>query len=326
MAIASTAISSFNNAALFSPLFLVVAVLMAPLFLMVYKYGKSFVSEYGWNKNNFENKIILWTSVITGLWLILFGGNYAVMRDSISLLPTFISFVLFCLTTIVFQQLSNLGYLQKIQCIKHKNLYALLCLLIVALSGVMTWWGVLLQISAVLCGMIVGCRLKRRVSLFGLMSVLSVLVVLILMQPEYFRFGQLGNLTFIHLISVFITLFFVVTALVVKYVKTAGKIHDSAYIKLKWMFRIFSILALVLFILTESVPIFIGLLVCIGISECLTVYHSKNINNDIIKMSISLFLLCFGVITICPLISSLGIIYMLYNPNNIKAKDYIDLL
>ena len=92
------------------------------------------------------------------------------------------------------------------------------------------------------------------------------------------------------------------------------------------MFRIFSILALVLFLLTESVPIFIGLLVCIGISECLTVYHSKNINNDIIKMSISLFLLCFGVITICPLISSLGIIYMLYNPNNIKAKDYIDLL
>ena len=326
MAIASTAISSFNNAALLSPFFIVVAILTIPMFWMVYKYGQDFVSKFGWNKNNIDNKITLFVSMISVLWLILFGGNYAVMRDSISLLPIMVAFVLFCLTVICFQQILGAHYLQKIQSVKYKNLYVLLFLLIVGLSGFPTWWGFLLQISAVLCGAIVGCRFRKQISLYGLMSVLVLFVVLILMQPEYFRFGQLGNLTFVHLLSILLTGFFALTAFCVRYVKPKGKIHDSAYIKLKWMFRIFSTLSLILFLLTESVPVFIGLLFCVGIMEMLTLYHAKHVNNDIIKTSLSLFLVCFGVITICPVISSLGIIYMLYHSNNVKAKDYMNLL
>ena len=326
MAIASTAISSFNNAALFSPFFLVVAVFMIPLFWMVYLYGQDFVSKFGWNKNNSDKKIFGATALVSALWLILFGGNYAVMRDSISLLPVMVAMVLFCLTTIVFQQILDTNYLQKLQSLKYKNICILLFFLIVGLSGVPTWWGFLLQVSAVLCGAIVGCRLKKKISWSGLLAVLLLFVLLILMQPEYFRFGQLGNLTLVHLLSIFVTGFFALTALVVKYVKSKGKIHESAYVKLKWMFRILSLLAFVLFVLTESVPVFIGLLSCFGILEMLTIYHSKQVNQDIVKMSLSAFLFCFGVIIICPVISSLGIIYMLYNPNNVKAKDYLELL
>lgn len=327
MSIASTAISSFNNAALYGPFFMGIGLLSVPLFFMVYFYGHDFVSRFGWNNHNIDGQISFWTSVITVLWLILFGGNYAVIRDGISLLPVLLALVLFCLTSVVSQQARQLNYLSKIQNIKHKLLVVLLLFLLVGASGVMTWWGILLPISAVLCGAIVGCRLHKNISLYaGLTPILLLLLILVLMQPEYFRFGQLGNLTVFHLGAVFITGFFAITALVMKYTKARAQIRNSAYIKLKWLCRIFAILALILFWLTESVPVFIGLLIMVAVSEMLTIYHAKVKNNGVARQSLSLFLFCFGIVIMCPVISAIGIIHALYNPSDARAKDYLALL
>ena len=327
MAIATTAISSFNNAALYGPFFLGIGLLSMPLFVMVYIYGRDFVSKFGWNNHNIENQIVLWTGIITMLWLVLFGGNYAVIRDGISLLPILLALVLFCLTVAVTQQSVKLNYLSKIQNLKHKCLFVLMLILLVATSGIMNWWGILLQISALVCGAIVGCRLNKNVSLYaGLTPVLLLLLILVLMQPEYFRFGQLGNLTVFHLAAVFITGFFAVTALVAKYANACGKIHNSAYVKLKWLVRIFAILALILFWLTESVPVFIGLLIMTALCEFLTIYHSKHKNNAIARQSLALFLFCFGIVIVCPVLSALGIVYAVFNPSDARAKDYTELL
>lgn len=327
--IVSTAISSFNNASLYNPLFFAVGLLMLPLFFMVYLYGNDFVSRFGWNKNNIGDKVPFFVTVFLGLWLLIFGGNYAVIRDGISLLPLFVSIVMFVLTVLITQQSIKFQYIEKIlkQNKKTKWLLFGILMILTVFSAKHTLVGILLQISAVLCGMIVGCRIKKEISLVpAMVCILGFVATLILMQPEYFRFGQLGNLTFIHLLSVLFVGFCSVTMLVTRYTNARSKIYASAYIKLKWLFRILSVLALVLFISTESVPVFIGLMVFVALLEMLTVYHSNKSFESVSQKSLSLLLICFGLITICPVITSLGIIYSLSKTEHIKLSDFTVLL
>ena len=93
--IVATAVSSFNNAALYSPYFFVLGLFSLPLFFMVFLYGRDFVARFGWDNHNLESKIGFWNVACLVLWLFLMGGNYAVIRDSISLLPAMIAVVLF---------------------------------------------------------------------------------------------------------------------------------------------------------------------------------------------------------------------------------------
>lgn len=324
MLIVSTAISSFNNAALYSPLFFVIGLLNIPLFFMVYVYGKDFVSKIGWNIDNFNDQIMLWISITLMLWLMLFGGNYAVIRDGISLLPVLIALVLFCLTVLMVQKIVKLKYFEKIR--KSRWIILVALMLMAGFSSVGTWWGILLQISAVLCGMIVGCRIKKNFSLIPSVAfLLGTLVVLILMQPEYFRFGQLGNLTAVHLFSVIFAGWCAVTALVTRFVNQRGRIHQSAYVKLKWLGRIVSFLAFILFLSTESVPVFIGLVLSLGWTESLSVYHSKNIPENVSFQALAMLMVAVGIIIICPVISAMGIV-LLSKYGKLKSQDYRALL
>ena len=326
-AIVATAISSFNNAALYGPYFFVVALFSLPLFFMVFLYGRDFVSRFGLNGPDFESKIGFWGVVSLVLWLLLIGGNYAVIRDSISLLPVMIALVLFGSVVFVTNRLKKLNYLKKIYDKKSRWFVFGLLLILAGFSAMPNWWGILLQLSAVVCGMIVGDRLHKNISdVLASLIVFGTTTILLLMQPEYFRFGQLGNLTFIHVLALLLCGFFCVTTLAAGYVKAKSKIYNSAYIKLKWLFRIMSLLALILFVLTESVPVFVGLLLCCMMNEMLTIYHSKVFPEHIFKQSFACILICFGIMIICPLITVFGIVYLLSLPNKIKIKDFTGLL
>ena len=327
VSIVTTAISSFNNAALYGPYFFVVALFSIPLFFMVFLYGRDFVSRFGWNNSDLESKISFLSVASLTIWMLLIGGNYAVIRDSISLLPVMISVVLFGSTAFITNRLKKLNYLKKMNNKKTRWFVFLVLLILAGFSAMPTWWGILLQLSAVVCGMIVGDRFHREVSgIFVSLIVFGITTVLLLMQPEYFRFGQLGDLTFIHLLALLLTGFFCITAFASKYTNAREKIYKSAYVKLKWLFRIMSALALILFVLTESVPVFVGLMGVCMLSEMLTIYHSKEISGHIFKQSWAMLLISFGIITICPLISMLGIIYLLYTAPKINFKDFIKLL
>ena len=325
--IVTTAISSFNNAALYGPYFLVVALFSVPLFLMVFLYGRDFVARFGLNNAEFESKVGFWSVVSLVLWLLLIGGNYAVIRDSISLLPVLIAILLFGSTVFVTNKLKKLNYLKKIYNKKSRWFVFFLLLILAGFSAMPNWWGILLQLSAILCGMIVGDRLHKNISdVLASLVILGTTTVLLLMQPEYFRFGQLGNLTFVHILALLLTGFFCVTAFAVKYTNARGKIYQSAYVKLKWLFRIMSMLALILFVLTESVPVFVGLMAVCMLSEMMTIYHSKGVPERVFKQSWALLMICFGIIIICPFISMLGIIYLMDAAPKIDYKDFIKLL
>ncbi len=325
--IVTTALSSFNNAALYGPYFFVIGLLSIPLLLMGCVYGRDFVSKIGWSKNNIESQTGFWSVAVLVFWLVLFGGNYAVIRDGISLLPWGIAFVLFMSAMYLTNRVKFFGYMNKIQNKKIKWLALFICMVSLGLSAMPTWWGVLLQIGAVLIGCIIGVKFNIKFSdIVFPVFIYGFMTVLILMQPEYFRFAQLGNLTLVHILGLLMCGFFCVTTLVTKYTNARSKIYNSAYIKLKWLFRISAILALILFVVTESIPVFLGALGACGISQMLTIYHGKHEMKNMSKQSWAMFLVMFGVIIICPLISVLGIIYLSFLPDKINHKDFLKLL
>lgn len=325
--IASTAVSSFNNAALINPFFFAVGLLSLPLFFMIYLYGRDFVSRFGWNNQNAEHKTGFWSAAVLVLWTILFGGNYAVIRGGISLLPLLLAMVLFMLMIVVANNFVRFKCIEKTYNKKSKWLVLGLLLISAIFSGMMTWWGILLQISAIVCGIIVGCRLKTNNSWITLTTLIfGMMTTLVLMQPEYFRFGQLGHLTIFHLLCVVCAGFFATTTIATKYVNVRGKIRQSAYIKLKWLFRIVSILAFILFTSTESVPVFLGLLGAMLLSETLTIYHSKKIADNMYKQSWAWLIISLGILIVCPVLSAIGIIYLSFAPNKSKMLDFLWLL
>ncbi len=326
LSIVTTAISSFNNAALINPYFFSTAILSVPLFYFIYLYGRDILARLQWN-NNTEEKIGFWSVLTLAFWLLIFGGNYAVIRDGISLLPLTIATVLFISMTYVTNRAVKLNYLNVFKNKKTVLISFLLLLTLTIFSAKPDLWGLLLQISAVFCGIIVGARLHRNLSDVVVSTlVFGVMTALVLMQPEYFRFGQLGNLTIIHLAALFVTGFFAVTTIITKYINAKSKIYESAYVKLKWLFRIIAALAAVLFVSTESVPVFVGLLAATALVEALTIYHSNKSFAGLSKYSWALTLVCFGVLIMCPVISGLGILYFVQLNKKIKAKDFLDLL
>lgn len=325
--IVTTAISSFNNAALFSPFFFVVGLFCIPLFIMTYVYGHDFVSKIGWKNNEIETKVGFWSIASLFIWLLIFGGNYAVIRDSISLLPFGVASILFVSSILLAKGIKQFGYVTKIQNKKLKWLLILVALLIVISAAMPNWWGILLQLGAVLGGLFIGSKLNKNISGFLTSTLIfGLMMILILMQPEYFRFGQLGNLTIMHILALLCAGFFFVTSLTAKYVNARSKIYDSAYIKLKWLFRIMSILAFILFVLTESVPVFIGLMICCALVEMLTIYHGNKKLESLAKQSWAMLLITIGLIMVCPLISALGIIYLSTMTDKIDFKDFTKLL
>lgn len=325
--IATTALSSFNNAALYGPFFFIVGVFTLPLLWAIYLNARSLKLKIGWNSLNIDNQVSFWSSWVLVLWLLLFGGNYAVIRDGISLLPVLIGFVLFFMVAIGTQKGIQLDYVSGKKNGKIRLLILLTLLILAGVSGYGNWWCAFLQISAVSCGAIVGLFSKRNIFLIPLnVLILTLFVVLVLMQPEFFRFGQLGNLTVVHLLSIVMPGFFAITTLTTKYTKARDRIHQSAYIKLKWLFRIMSLLALVLFVLTESVPIFIGLIAIVGLLEMLSIYHSQSVVDGITKQSFANLLIWVGIIIICPALSGIGVLYLASVSKKAKVSDFTALL
>ena len=313
MSVVSTAISSFNNAALYSPYFFVVALFSIPVYILEFMYGRDFIDKFRWSHQDVKSHAGFLSVACLVLWLLIFGGNYAVIRDGISCLPVMISLVLFLSFIFLIRMIKNFGYMDRIQDKRWRWFIFLSLFVLAGFSAVPTWWGILLQISAVLCGIIVGDRWNVNVSDVSFSTfIFTVVTILILMQPEYFRFGQLGNLTFIHIVTLLLCGFFGITVLVTKYTNARSKIYESAYIKLKWLCRILLLLFFVLFVSTESVPVFFALVGTCGVSEMLFIYHNNRNLKNIAGISWALLMITFGIMIICPVITMLGIIYLLF--------------
>ncbi len=317
--IVQSAISAFNNAALAAPAFFWWAILTMPLFAMVYFCGGAFLDRLGWNGRNIQERVSLITVIFTLAWLVFFGGNYNVLRDGTTVLPFVIAAIVFVSSLFIGGNLERLSFQKKYSEIRKRKLFTVFMWIIlfaaVGLSDLHTWWGPVLQMGAFGLGLLMGKRIKKEISPVALTSlVVFVTTVAVLMQPEFFRFGQLGALTPVHLIFLVLIALMVAAVFALRNVKPRAIIRYSAFIKLKWLARFISVLAIALFVLTESVPIFLGMTLMFFISFAMSIVHEKNVPDRIDEKLFAVAIGLFGVVTTMPLITALAVLYWLVLP------------
>ena len=322
--IVESAISAFNNAALMGPAFLWWAVLALPLFVVVFWCRDSIVARLGWNDKNILKNVSMWTAGLTGVWIVLFGGNYAVLRDSLSVLPMVIATIVFLASLFVSSHLRT-------RPLPRMNRWWWLCVLgviaIVALSDVHVWWGPLLQVGALMLGGVLGRYAKAEMRpVAGIILIVLMTAVAILMQPEFFRFGQLGNLMLGHVVAVLVLGVVAMMSIAVLNINARGKIKQGVFIKLKWLMRVMCAFGMVLFVITEAVPVFLGTLALAFVMFAMSVWHAQKFDVVSGYKMFALVLMCFGVITVMPVIVGLGILYWGILPQNKIWRDFKALL
>ncbi len=299
--IVQSAISSFNNAALFAPSFFWTAVLTLPLFWLVVMFRDALPV---WVH---KNHMVIVAAAMLGS-LLLMPGNYAALRTAATFLPIGIAAVTFCLTAKLARVMP--GPYTLLGNRKYKKL-TILGILIAAsalvglVSGMPTLPGVLLQAAAVLCGFLIGRANFRTVNMGW---IIFAMTTMILMQPEFFRFGQMGSLTIIHKFFIFGIGAMFMAMLALGNINARGKIRDSAFMKLKWAARIVSTLCVILFFLTESVPVFLGTCFILFMMFALSVWHAKSVPSKLSDRLWAITLCAFGIVTTMPVITAVGIL------------------
>ncbi len=304
-----SAVSAFNNAALINPAFLWWAILAMPLFALVYLCGDVFMNRVGWQPAKMMSRATIGTTILTLAWVLLMGGDYNVLRDNATLLPFVIAAIVFISSMFIASQTRDikpnlLG--------KKRVLFTLLVLAAIALSDTHAWWGPILQLGACAAGVALGryTRLKMPM-IFTSVAIMMIATTAVLMQPEFFRFGQLGALTIFHLAGIMSVGLLSAATLALFNVRPSGRIHNSAYSKLKWLMRFVVLLGIVLFVMTESVPVFLGTCGAAAILFAMSVWHARMISGDMPNKVFAVLLMAFGVITTMPAITALGILYRL---------------
>lgn len=302
--VVQSAISAFNNAALAAPAFLWLAILAMPLFVVAYWCHDTIVSKIGWSRDTLLDKVSVWSAGLTLLWTILFSGNYGVLRDSLSVLPMMTAAIIFLTSLFVSSHIWTRALP------KRAWLFILLLIIVTGLSDVHTWWGPLLQIGALMLGGLLGRFARGEMRpIAGTILISLTVATAILMQPEFFRFGQLGNLTVLHLLAILFLGISSMATVALMNVRACGKCRPSVYSKLKWLLRVMCALSCALFILTEAVPVFIASLIMLFILFAMSVYHAKMVNVALGHKMFAIVLMTFGVLTVMPVITVLGIVY-----------------
>lgn len=328
--IVKSAASAFNNAALVAPAFLWVALLALPLFALVYFCGNAVMEKVGWNSRNIMARTALWTVVLSLIWVVLFGGNYGVLRDNATILPFVIATIVFVSSVFVGSYHNSLN-LPKFHGASRGTKIGIICawifgLAIIGLSDLHAWWGPLLQIGAFLFGLGVG-RLARAEMrpIAGAVLVMAAITVAVLMQPEFFRFGQLGALTPVHQVFLILMAMALAAVVALRNIKPRGIIRHSAYVKLKWLARFISVLCMALFVLTESVPVYLGMMLMFFITFAMSVAHAAQLPERADERVFAITLGMFGTITMMPAVTALGILYWIVLPRT-KAWQSIGFL
>ncbi len=311
--VVQSAVSAFNNAALVAPAFLWWAILALPLFIVSWLCGRDIVARIGWRSDNLLVRVSVWTAGLAFLWVVLFSGNYAVLRDELSVLPMMNAVLVFLAALFVSSYVSWRA-LPGHKWMRWMGL--LVVIVVVGLSDAHVWWGPVLQIGAFLLGVALGqgSRMEMR-PISGVALILLMTVCAILMQPEFYRFGQLGNLTAAHLLAVLIVGCFAVLTVIVANVRACGKVSRGIFIKLKWLMRVLCLLGAALFVLTEALPVFLGTLGAIAILAILSVWHAREIDVRLEDKLFAGMLVGFGVITVMPAVTVLGILYCVNTPH-----------
>ena len=317
--VVQSALSAFNNAALVAPTFFWTGLLAVPLMALAYFYGKDFVRRIGWRDGDVMKNASVMTAAVTVLWLLLFGGNYDVLRDTSSFLAFGIAAAVFTGALMVGAASRGLALPRwRGTSWRHRfgNVIGVMAIVgVAAMSAMPKWWAILMQVAALFGGVFIGRVTRRDIPDTALATVIAGLVgVLMLMQPEFFRFGKLGALSIVHIAVLVLLAASVAATLALRNVAPRGRIHHSAYVKLKCLGGFMVALGVVMFMMTESVPVLLGAGVAMYAMFAISVWHANGVPKNMAARMFAVMLGLFGLLTGLPVISALGVLVWVTRP------------
>ncbi len=315
--VVQSAISSFNNMALFGPDFFWSAVLALPIFAIFWIMGNEIVARFMPNESKRrENISIVIISAIT-IW-ILSHGAFGVLRDQ-SWVPVLSALVIFVCTTFITRRVAKLELKSFVKNEKWQKrnrwILPLSVIILTGLTGEPTWMGFALNAVASGIGILSGLAMNKMKkqeydSIFVIASLVTVITFAVAMQPEFFRFGQMGQLTITHIFA--LALFFKIASLyfITHWFKPRGKLSVGYYKKIMLISRLFQIITILLFVFTES-ALALGLFFATSLfSAFISVRHlpeNSNLKNTETGLW-NLIIGIFGIIINVPLFVCIAIV------------------
>ena len=335
--IVRSAVASFNNSALAGADFLLTGILMLPLFFMAWKASAEILAWFFPSKKSRNYNFAWLTEALLAAWLVFNCGNWAALRDGVGFLPYIDAILLFVLckdaaARLVEQNPKLPKWWRKIEAPFKKWLKLGTLLFFVAVLGggaLQEFHFIALHVTSALFGVAAGYFSRRSAPPVGVtVFAMTMASLAILVQPEFFRFGQMGRLTFAHL--AFLAAVMGLGALIFAFgnFKPAGFIKDNHYRYVKWFMRLSALLAFILFVMTEAVPAFIALGIGVAATTWFAVKHlpRESSVSGLVDNLWAAMLVLFGLVSAIPVIAAVGI--LCWRNNNMKSfwRDLLDAL
>ncbi|MDR1027212.1 MAG: hypothetical protein LBL46_02235 [Rickettsiales bacterium] len=336
-AIVASAITTFNNAALWGPAFLWSAVLMLPVYLAAAMVAGDLLSYFFPLKKARDFCFAWWFEGAAIVWLVFGHGNWEVLRDGAGFLPYIVAGALFLLCRDAAARLREWNprapkSWRRFDSKTRKWLKLAILLVAVAIIGASAsprYYYQALQIAATLFGTAAGFWSRRPYGpIPGTMFMMALLTTAVAMQPEYFRFGQLGRLSLAHLGALAAIIGLAALCFVLRNFNPSGFVRDNHYKYIKWFMRLCVLLAFILFVMTESVPVLLGLGAAVAMTAWFAVKHAAK-GTIVAPLSENVWaamLILFGVITGMPLVAIIGILCWKNNAARNWAKNLIAIM
>ena len=318
--------STYFNLALFGPEFFWLAILCLPIFVAAWIFAPNIIEKFNLSGREVIRRASAITVAIIALWL-LTHGSYSALRDT-SAVSILVAVCLFVCAAFLTRRVLELGFKlsDHIKKIKEKwrkwfdwGVPVVAATAIGGIAGAPGWLGFALSGGAVLVGIGVGWVLHRRgranddpsslrsaETSFGWVVILLAAAITagVAMQPEFFRFGSMGSLTILHKIALLVTGGLIAMDLTLRVARPRGAMREPIYKKVRLVMRLLAILALLLFVFTESAIVLGGFCVIAAILFYMNVWHSPR-NTDWSEFQRGIFLAAiamFGILISVPLL------------------------
>jgi hypothetical protein len=269
----TTAASTFNNAALSAPWFLQTALVSIPLFIAAWLAHDRILEKMAPDAKKRPLTIRAWLFFMIALWAAFGVGNFAAVREVSSWVELLVPTILFFASWGAAFAAVRAGTVRATKWKKRIRMAAAVSLVaVVGLVGARNIAGAFLPMSALVMGFITGFYSARYAgpvnarTPFSYPVISSSLLMLagaaaILIQPELFRFGQLGNLDAFQLAGfaavATIAPLAIVLSLMARVKRAKGFLNAAAHGRVMWLLRLVVLLSLVIFFITESIVTFI---------------------------------------------------------------------
>ncbi|MDR0449508.1 MAG: CorA family divalent cation transporter [Rickettsiales bacterium] len=269
----STAASTFNNAALASPWFLQLAIVSVLVFVAAWLSHADILARIAPDAKKRPLAVKAWIFFLIALWAAFGVGNFGVLREGASWVELIVPAVLFLASAGAANAAVKYGSVPATRWSKWARVCAVVLLIaVVGFFGARDIYGIFLPMSALVAGFITGFYSARYAGVpqtrapysYPIISS-SMLMLLaaacVLIQPELFRFGQLGNLGVLQLAGFAVVAMAAplasVLALMARVKRSKGFLNAVAHGRVMWLLRLVVLLCLVLFFITESIVAFI---------------------------------------------------------------------